>query len=397
MTKKRAVYLIAMFLILIFGISAVNLFKGTTQMSVYENRNLAKRPGLIEIKNGDFASKYESYYADQFIGRDAIIKLNTMLDIFSGKSIVKSMYITKQKWLFPQLTVKVNKEGIIKQAARLDEFRNELKAQGKSLQVVFTPYRGHVLSYMYPSYASGLDAIPQNLKTYTGCLDAKKINYTDIDDYLINNYSKKELESFYFKTDHHWNMSGAYEGFKYIIETMAEDDPMFKDLRIEDKDYKKTYIKNKVFSGSYNSNLYSLIKVKEQIPYFENVNNQDYKQYIYENGTFVEKKHEGMFFSGRDKKTITYDSAYALGLAYYKITNKAAKTDKKILIFRDSYQSATARFFADIFKEVIVIDPRYVDDVNINARKMALSLDVDVVMPMFNSQTFSTMISLMLK
>ncbi len=397
MTKRRAVVLIITFFLLIFGISLINLVKGNAKLSVYENRNLQNRPGLESIKKGTFASEYERFYTDQFVFRDAIIKFGTILDILTGKTLVKNIYITKNYWLFPKLDITVNKDGLIKQTEKLDNLRDELKAQGKSFYFVFTPYRGHVLDFMYPAYASGLDAIPKNLEIYTKSLISKKIDYANIDDYFINNFDREKLKSFYFKTDHHWNIDGAYQGFKYVMNDLSKSNPEYKNLKINDKDYTMSLIKGKKFSGSYNTSLYNLIPINEDVPYMQNVNNPDYKPYNYVNGKFVEMNFEDMFYKSRDSKTISYAGTYGLGLPFYKITNDSAKTDKKILIYRDSYQSATALFFADVFKEVYVIDPRYVNDVKINARDMALNLNVDIVMPLFDSQTFSSMVTLMLK
>jgi hypothetical protein len=327
-----------MFLIMIFGISIANNIKGRSVLSVYENRNLEKRPGLEELKKGEFAPKYESYYADQFIMRDKIIRLKTKFDMIMGKSQINDIFVTRGKWLLPLLTVTVDEKGIKEQAEKLNAFNKELQSQGKLLYLVFTPYKGYVLKHLYPSYATGLNAIPQNLKLYTDSFDEHKINYSDIDNYFLNNYTKKNLESFYFKTDHHWNIFGAYEGTKYVIENLAKSSKDFKNLRINDSEYKKTYIKNKVFSGSYNRSLYNLIDINEAIPYMNNVNKPDYKFFLYENGAFVEKKFEELYFSGRNSETVPYEQVYAQGLPYYKITNQSAKTDKKSEVGREILQ-----------------------------------------------------------
>lgn len=398
MTRLRAIYLTATFLVLIFAITIFNLLKGTTQLSVYENRNLAGRPGLAEIKSGDFASKFEKYYADQFILRDGINELSTKIDLLRGKTFVRDMYIAKDNWLLPQMDLIENNVPDLEEfAARQKAFANALSAQGKAFHMVITPYRGIELRHLYPDYATGMDILPEKLKIYETLLNANNTNYTSLDDYFQSNFDKKTIDSFYFKTDHHWNVFGAYEGFKYIMKSLGAVNPNYKNITIDDNNYVKTYVTDKIFQGSHSINLYNLLDYNEPIPMMYNKKNPDYEVYIYENGDFVRKRTEELLYSGRNSKKITYEGAYAMGLACYKIVNKSAQTDKKILIYRDSYQSPTVQFFADVFKEVVVIDPRYVDDVKINAKDMAFSLDVDLVMPMFMAQTLEELTSYMLK
>jgi len=398
MTKLRAIYLTSTFLTLIFAISIINLLKGTTNLSVYENRNLEARPGFQAIKNGDFASKYEKYYADQFILRDDINEFSTKIDLLRGKSFVRDMYIAKDNWLLPQMDlIENNVPYLAELATKQKEFANALNAQGKSFHMVITPYRGIVMRHLYPDYATGMDILPDKLKIYKTQLDANNTSYTSLDDYFLNNFDKKALESLYFKTDHHWNIFGAYEGFKYIMKNLGDVNHEYKNITIDDNNYVKIYVTDKVFRGSHSTNLYNLLDYNEPVPMMYNKNNPNYEVYIYENGNFTKKKPEELLYSSRNSKTITYEGAYTLGLACYKIVNKSAQTDKKILIFRDSYQSPTVQFFADVFKEVIVIDPRYVDDVKINAKEMAFSLDVDIVMPMFMTQTLEELTSDMLR
>ncbi len=65
----------------------------------------------------------------------------------------------------------------------------------------------------------------------------------------------------YFKTDHHWNGIGAYEGFKCIIEDMNIVNNISWDS------YTQTMYDEGYFLGSYNKNLNKLVKEDETIPY----------------------------------------------------------------------------------------------------------------------------------
>ena len=75
-----------------------------------------------------------------------------------------------------------------------------------------------------------------------------------------------------------------------------------------------------------------------------------------------------------------------------KIRNKDALNDKKILIIRDSYQAPTSWMFADVFSEVQLVDPRYTEKLDLSIKEIIEDSDDDMVMFMYNSTDFKSMI-----
>ena len=78
-----------------------------------------------------------------------------------------------------------------------------------------------------------------------------------------------------------------------------------------------------------------------------------------------------------------------------KIRNEDALSDKKILIIRDSYQAPTSWLFADIFSEVQLVDPRYIDKLDISIDDIIRDSKADLVMFMYNTSDFKMMIDVM--
>ena len=76
MNKKKARCIIIPFLTIIFGFFILNIIVPDKKYSIAENRNLEKKPTLKDIEDKEFASKFESYYNDQFVLRDEMISLN---------------------------------------------------------------------------------------------------------------------------------------------------------------------------------------------------------------------------------------------------------------------------------------------------------------------------------
>lgn len=76
-----------------------------------------------------------------------------------------------------------------------------------------------------------------------------------------------------------------------------------------------------------------------------------------------------------------------------KIKNDVAPIDKKVIIFRDSYQAPTSWLFADMFKEVELVDVRYAENLPLNTEDMIEKSDSDIVMFMYNDADFNEMIA----
>ena len=70
--------------------------------------------------------------------------------------------------------------------------------------------------------------------------------------------------------------------------------------------------------------------------------------------------------------------------------------DKKILIFRDSYQAPNTWLFADLFKEVEIADPRNIDKIDKTYKQIIEDSNSDIVMFMYNSSGFDSMIKTMI-
>ncbi len=99
MNKKRAIYLTVPFLSIIFGVGMLNFVTKDKEVSEAENRNLQQKPTLQNLKDKNFTTTYETYYTDQFILRDKLLKLDTQIQLASKKSNVKGHYITDDKWI----------------------------------------------------------------------------------------------------------------------------------------------------------------------------------------------------------------------------------------------------------------------------------------------------------
>lgn len=388
MKIKKELWLITPFVIATFGVSILNFLTIDQESSEVENRMLQQAPGIKNIIDKDYSKIYESYYSDQFIGRDKILKLYANYEFKSNKSTVRNHYIVDNEWIFPKKVTKKDDKRIQKVADTLNYFSIPLKDEGKDIYYVSTPCKSQALEHKYPQYAED-GFVLDNLNRFEERLNKNYVNFINIDEYFKNNITDKERESMYFKTDHHWNAIGALEGFKYIIKNMNVLNNENKYL-IDDENFICEIDKNKNFIGSYNLNIFNMLSPKDDVPYIRSKQDNQYELFKYESGSYIKSDINTLVATGRNNDTLTYSQAYIPDNSLYKVINNNAPIDKKVLIVKDSFQSPMTLWFADIFKTVEVFDPRI--DTTLYTSNVIKEQDPDIILFMFNSSTFEGMV-----
>lgn len=393
MKKNR--YIIIPFLVIIVTFFVFNTISPDKEYSKVENRTLSKRPSLEKVGGENFSKEYEDYYNDQFVFRDFLIGVNTVTDYILNKTEVGNYYVVEDNWILGKFPNVFNEKRLNRYSNAINKLAKVGKSEGKDVYFAMTPHKTNVLKHIYPKYIE-TSSIDKNIKGFEDKLNKEVVNYIEMDDYMMNKFSKKELESMYFKTDHHWNGKGAFEGFKKIIEEM-DLDISSENLKNIFSKYKEVTVDSKKFNGSYNKNICMVVREKEYPDYLtikENKNN-DVEYFL--NGENV--KEEDVIATSRHEEEWDYGGAYSRGaqMNILKIKNKDAFSDKKILVIRDSMQGATTWLFRDFFKETELIDPRNISDIKKSYTEIIKESDADIVLFMFNSSGFDSMINEMIK
>lgn len=393
MKKNR--YIIIPFLVIIVTFFVFNTISPDKEYSKVENRTLSKRPSLEKVGGENFSKEYEDYYNDQFVFRDFLIGVNTVTDYILNKTEVGNYCVVDNNWILGKFPNVFNEKRLNRYSNAINKLAKVGKSEGKDVYFAMTPHKTNVLKHIYPKYIE-TSSIDKNIKGFEDKLNKEVINYIEMDDYMMNKFSKKELESMYFKTDHHWNGKGAFEGFKKIIEEM-DLDISSENLKNIFSKYKEVTVDSKKFNGSYNKNICMVVREKEYPDYLtikENKNN-DVEYFL--NGENV--KEEDVIATSRHEEEWDYGGAYSRGaqMNILKIKNKDAFSDKKILVIRDSMQGATTWLFRDFFKETELIDPRNISDIKKSYTEIIKESDADIVLFMFNSSGFDSMINEMIK
>ena len=388
MKNYKQLWITVPFVIVIFGTGILNMLSKDKTESLTENRVLQQRPGLENIISKDYPSLYESYYTDQFIKRDQLLKLYTKFEILTKKSNIRGYYINNENWILPGPVAKQTNEQTKSYADKLNNFCKKIEVLERKVFYVSTPCKSQALNHLYSKYVDR-GYVLENLKNFSNNLC--NIEFIGLDQYFTDKFSPYEKEKMYFKTDHHWNEIGAFEGFKYIVKEMNILDKN-KETFISNDNFTTYELKNREFIGSYNRNLFYLFSKDENVPYVNSKNRKNYKFFNYNGKEYIPTEEDVLISPERKFKQITYGGAYTYDNALYKIVNDKAPINKKILIVRDSYQAPTTLLFADLFKEVEILDPR--NNIDVTVSKTVNQGNPDIVMFMFNSETYGNMINL---
>lgn len=185
------------------------------------------------------------------------------------------------------------------------------------------------------------DSITTNfseLETSANSILNEKTEYINIADTL-------SLGDFY-RTDMHWkqeNLQGTVEKIENSMK-LNNDSMEYEEKSLGD------------FYGSYYKEIENNVKADELI-YFNNSVLENCKVYNLE-----KNKEEDIYNLEKVEETKNkYDLFLSGATALTTIKNESAKTDRKLILFRDSFGSSIAPLFAEEYKEIVLIDIRYIN------------------------------------
>jgi alginate O-acetyltransferase complex protein AlgJ len=162
---------------------------------------------------------------------------------------------------------------------------------------------------------------------------------------LFDTLSDKSGNDYYYKTDHHWNTFGAYEGYKELITAMG-----LKPASQNDFDFKAA---SNVFYGT----LYSKAVLSGQLP--DILYLPIYKKQIsltQQTGKQVKNTiFWGEYLQTKDKYSTFLGGNHSIDI----VKNSDVANGKRLLILKDSYANSMIPFLAVNFSEIHIIDLRY--------------------------------------
>ena len=331
-----------LFILLLFGISLINLVTRDRSFSERENRVLEQKPEVTfaGIESGRFMEQYESYKADQFSGRDIWVSLKTNVDYLFGKRESNGIFKGKRKYLLEDISVPKDEE-LDRNLEAIKGFRERYPDIPAYMMLV--PNAANVMSDKLPLLAVTEDQTAEFADIRKKLGDS--VRWIDVEKKL----KKHNDEKLYYHTDHHWTTLGAYYAYQTLTDEMgldASQAPKWRPYAVTKK-FNGTLSASSGYETGYGEPIYiySAKKVKDNPQVVVNyVDEQEKKATLYDMTKLEGKDKYALFLGGNSGRI--------------DIRTDADSTDR-LLILKDSYANCLIPFLTAHYREIIVIDPRY--------------------------------------
>lgn len=157
-----------------------------------------------------------------------------------------------------------------------------------------------------------------------------------------------------YRTEHHWSMAEAYTGYRDILSVMdASAAPVSPEREIRF---------DAPFYGSYTRLGLCMTNNPDSVSDIVYPESSLHIEIDGEEKTLEDLRHRSLYSNREwDPKTFTlrYEEYYHWNVGLIAITNEDIDSDRTLLIVGDSYSNSIERLFAENYKTVYCIDPRY--------------------------------------
>ena len=367
--KKYSVSILCAFLAVIICFTSLSVFGKKSDFSVDENRALMTMPeldrdSLDTVLDGSFQHDYEEYLSDQFQFRSFWVKSKTTIMRALGRKDLNGVYFGKDEYLIEKYQASdFDSELVDYNTEVMSGFLNYTQDLGINSVCAFVPSKYAALKTKLPN-----KVIPYSTKYICG--DVKKLADKATVISLEDELSKHSDEYIYYRTDHHWTSLGAYYAY----------DALSKDLGYKSVDINE--LESKDVSKSFLGSTYDKIQVSTTADVITSytpkvkleVNN-------IEEGSTSKTLYEPDMLKTKNK----YD--YFLGGNYSQIDiSTNSKSDKTLLLIKDSYANSMLPFLVNNYSRIIVIDLRYYQDDLYDL--LDEETDIDSMLILFNNEKF---------
>jgi len=360
-----------MFLVLIFGFTAVTFVWPERTFSENENRTLATMPefSLKKLFSGEFMSEYEEYITDQFFLRDEWIQLKTLSEMALNKQDINGVYMGKDGYLIERHEdSEIDFEMLEKSKDRLvafaEKFADRLGAE--HVKVMLVPTASEILTDKLPAFATGFDQNGMIDEIYGRLPEGTALDVRDV-------LKEHADEYIYYKTDHHWTTLGAFYAYQEYAKAMGLSVPSLEEV--------KQTVVTEEFLGTVHSKL-NLKLSMDEIYRFELPGTPSKVKVTVDMAESFDSMYVDEYLSMKDKYSYFLNGNHGLTEIVSNGNGKGT-----LLIIKDSYAHSFAPLVAGDYAKVYMVDFRYF---NMPITQFIMQNRVTDVLVLYNAVTFAT-------
>lgn len=330
--KTKHIVITAVMVAFFLVISVFAWVKPSDEFSASERRKLAQFPKLSfnTILSGDFMSNFENYTLDQFPLRDKFRTLKALvaLNVFN-QSANNDIYVVDG--YAGKIEYPLNEESVERAGERFRYvYEKYLKDANTKNYLSIIPDKNYFLGTENGYLSIDYDKMISLLRENTDFL-----KYIDITKEL-------EIEDFY-KTDTHWREENIVDVAEKIGKEMGTNVKVEYDVKTLENDFYGVYYGQSALPLEAEEIKYLTNDVLKNCKVFDYQNNKEISVYDMEKA------------EGKDP----YEMFLGGPLSLVTIENEKAKTDKELIIFRDSFGSSIAPLLVEGYKKITLVDIRY--------------------------------------
>ncbi len=352
--KANILFLAAVFAVML-AVPAVSFLGPRATVSYYEQRTLAAFPVFSweSVLDGTYFSQIETYATDHIHRRDDLMKADTAINMMMNRPKVNDLMVDGE--------VLLNAHGYSRWS--MDYVENDARTAAESYAALAEtvasyggyycylgiPLQGTYFAGEYPDYMDDRLWQTETIReTFGREMAAAGVPFIDMHEkYAEMGYPKE----FYFETDHHFTLRGAYAAYEVLMEHLQREGLVGENwLREEDFIWQT---RPNPFLGSSNRKLYGLWPTEdavevalptEDIPFVRHDGERE-ADYIYA-------------LPANESERATY-SVYMGGDLGLTVIKTGREELPNVLIYGDSFTNAIETLLWTGFNETHVLDFRY--------------------------------------
>jgi len=326
--RTKNILITIMFIFILMLVFVLNILTKDKQISETERRKLAQFPEITiqKLANGDVTDKLEKYTTDQFVARDFFRNIKSFFNFNVYMQKDNNNLFEKDGAIY-KMDYPLNEGNIAKSADRINNVY-ERYLNGMNVYYGIIPDKNY--------YLENDDYLKVNYNNLKEIVNGKlsKIKYIDI----WNDLNLKD----YYKTDLHWKQ----ENLQKVVNTIQNN------MNLERTE--NNYVINNMgeFYGAY----YGQLASKVQPDILNTLTNETIENCTTYN---FETQKIGRVYE-KETSSDRYDIYLSGATPLISVENPNAKTDKELLLFRDSFGSSIAPLLVENYSKITLIDLRYI-------------------------------------
>ena len=329
--KIKNIIITVGFVVIIFATFVINFIVKDKTISETERRALQTFPKITfdTIKSGDAMDKFEKYTTDQFALRDTFRSIKSLFNINVFNQKDNNKLFEKDGSIY-KMDYPLNETNLNKSLSKIANVYNKyLKDKNMNIYYAIIPDKNYYLK------DDDHLRIDYNVIKSTANSKLKGLTYIDI-------WGDLDLDD-YYRTDLHWkqeNLSNVVNTLEQNMHLSSTRNTIYNINNLGD------------FYGTYYGQLATNVK-PDTLYTLTNATISNASVYNYET------KKTGTVYTN-ETSADRYDTFLYGATPLIRIDNPNARTQKELLLFRDSFGSSLAPLLIENYSSITLIDLRYI-------------------------------------